>query len=282
VGEETIEQGECIVVKGDETTDPESAEDPTLPQWKAQLLEVRACNENHVYVKVAWLYRPMHDIPSGPTNYHGKYELIPSTEITIIDAASVNGSIKVKYWDEYKDEDVPVAEEYYWRQSYDHLTGTLSSCRQVCICSQPHNPDRPIIQCKHCDQWMHAACLEEAAVNAYKHETAPTNGESNEEVPAVETNEETVVVTPKESTPKATKGKKGKGKGRMVIDDDIAPAPPADKVTATLQVGNQETDASREVSHAKIVITDNRGEEPITEEREIKCLSEECGKTIED
>ena len=270
------------MVKGDSSTDPESAEDPTLPQWKAQLLEVRAFNENHVYVKVAWLYRPDHDIPSGPTNYHGKYELIPSTEISIIDAASVNGSIKVKYWDEYKDDDVPIAEEYYWRQSYDHLTGTLSSCRQVCVCSQPHNPDRLIIQCKHCDQWMHAACLEDATVKAYKDETAQTSGEAAEEPHVVETNEETVVVTPKQSTSKPTKGRKSKNKGAMDAKIDIAPTAPADKVTAAFEVGGRDAENGKEVGQSKIVVTDTRGEEPITQERDIKCLFEECGEPIDD
>jgi len=252
VGEETIEQGECVLVNGDHTTEPASSEDPTLPQWKAQVLEVRAINEAHVYVKLAWLYRPAHDLPNGPTNYHGKYELVPSTEISIIDAASLNGSFKIKYWNEYEDDDVPVAEQYYWRQSCDHLAGTLSACRQVCICSQPHNPDCPIIQCKHCQQWMHATCLEERALEEYKEENPMTNGETDEPTHAVDADTDTIDVGTLRPTPA--------------------------EITSTLEISAEDTEGDG----ARVIITDHRGPETVTEERDMMCLFEECGRRIDD
>lgn len=209
---------------------------------------------NHVYLRVAWLYRPAQDLPTGPTPYHGKYELIPSTEISIIDAASVYGSFKVKYWDEYKDDDVPTAEEYYWRQSYAHISGTLSACRQVCTCSQPHNPDIPILQCKHCQQWMHAECLEKAAVKKYLKEAAAevngTHGESNNE------------------TVDSTAG-----------SIDFHP-----QITATVQTGDrdQEMDSVAGGASTQVILRDDRSGEPSVHELDIKCLFEECGKTIDD
>ena len=115
-----------MLVKGDEDVDHNGETDTTLAQWKAQAHEVRALDENHVYLRVTWLCRPLHDLPGGPANYHGKYELVPSTEMSVIDAMTVNGSFDLKFWDEHDDNDAPLDEQYFWRQSYDKQSGTRS------------------------------------------------------------------------------------------------------------------------------------------------------------
>ncbi|GAB7341571.1 hypothetical protein MBLNU457_7781t1 [Dothideomycetes sp. NU457] len=245
VGEETIQQGECVLVNGDQTTDPENSEDFTLPQWKAQVLEVRALDQNHVYVKVAWLYRPAHDIPGGPTSYHGKYELVPSTEISIIDAASLNGSFKLKFWDEYEDDDVPVAEQYYWRHTCDHLKGTLSPCRQ----------------CKHCEQWLHAACLEEQAVQDYIQQNPMTNGEGDEVESGADSPPE--FPTPDEDT------------------DTIGVVnrtPTAEKISATIDMSAEDAEGAG----VEVTVTDHRRASPVQKEMNLMCLFKECGKRIDD
>lgn len=95
--------------------------------WKAHLHEVRAVDSEHVYLRVAWLNRP-EDLPGGPRAYHGQDELIPSNDMSIIDALSINGSIQVKHWDEYDDESpIPAGEDVFiWRQTYDVRSKTLS------------------------------------------------------------------------------------------------------------------------------------------------------------
>ena len=40
-------------------------------QWKAKVLEVRALDSEHVYIRVAWLNRP-EDLQGGRKAYHGK------------------------------------------------------------------------------------------------------------------------------------------------------------------------------------------------------------------
>lgn len=127
VSEQTFKTGDCVLVKSDEDENIDEKDgDPSLSQWKAQLHEVRAVDENHVYLRVSWLYRPTRDLPSGPKSYHGLYELIPSTEMCIVDAKSINGPLRVKYWDEYKEDEVHDATEYFWRQSIDHLSGAMT------------------------------------------------------------------------------------------------------------------------------------------------------------
>ena len=116
MGSESIAVGQCILVKHD---DSEEAKIDITSQWKAKVLEVRALDSEHVYIRVAWLNRP-EDLDSGRKAYHGKNELIPTNQMDVIDAMAVNGSLEVEHWDE-KDDDVPLMneEQYFWRQTYD-------------------------------------------------------------------------------------------------------------------------------------------------------------------
>ncbi|KAK6431621.1 hypothetical protein LTR95_012216 [Oleoguttula sp. CCFEE 5521] len=166
VGSESIGCGECVLVKHtDETTGPIDYD----AQWKARVLEIRALDQEHVYLRVAWLNRP-EDLDIGRKRYHGKLELIPSNQLDIIDAMAVNGRIEVMHWDELVDDDVkamPEEDQYFWRYTYDFVhTKSFSKLREICVCKTPQNPDELIVSCenKDCGQWMHTKCIAEAAV----------------------------------------------------------------------------------------------------------------------
>ncbi|KAK5120438.1 hypothetical protein LTR85_006377 [Meristemomyces frigidus] len=164
VGSESIAVGECILVKHDDSEDPKI---DTAVQWKARVLEVRALDSEHVYVRVSWLNRP-EDLDTGRKAYHGKNELIPTNQMDIIDAMAVNGILKVYHWNEEDDEsEMPDPEEYFWRQTYDFAnTKTFSKLRSICRDQSPQNPDEMILQCpnKDCRKWMHVKCIAEDAV----------------------------------------------------------------------------------------------------------------------
>lgn len=118
----TLEAGDCVEIKG-ETTE---SGDEDLIHWKAQILEVRAVDENHVYLRIVWLYRPQ-DLPDGPKKYHGIYELVPSNYLQVVNAMTVNKKIIVQRWDENQEDEPPGDDgEYYWRQTFDALTNTAS------------------------------------------------------------------------------------------------------------------------------------------------------------
>ncbi|KAF1343967.1 hypothetical protein BDV97DRAFT_71411 [Delphinella strobiligena] len=153
---ETHEVGSCVFVNhsdnGGETLNPDD-------QWKAQVLEVRALDENHVYLRVAWLEIPS-ELPNGAGRYHAENELIPSNEMAIVDASTVQGGFKISYWDETNDEaPLPDPEEYFWRQGFDKHTRQLSKLREMCECGDPHNPSELIINCDACKKWLHARCI---------------------------------------------------------------------------------------------------------------------------
>ena len=108
VGSESIAVGQCILVKHDDSDDQKI---DVAAQWKAKVLEVRALDSEHVYIRVAWLNRP-EDLDGGRKPYHGKNELIPTNQMDIIDAMAVNGSVDVFHWDE-KDDDSELMTEVF-------------------------------------------------------------------------------------------------------------------------------------------------------------------------
>ncbi|KAM3420317.1 hypothetical protein BST61_g3600 [Cercospora zeina] len=163
VGSESIATGQCILVKHDEATEDMRMESEA--QWKAQVLEVRALDTEHVYIRVAWLNRP-EDLPSGRKPYHGKHELIVSNQMDIIDAMSVNGTLNVVALDDKDDDSAEIEDQYFWRQTYDVVTKKYSELRKICRDKVPANPDQLIIQCSResCRQWLHVKCLAEDAL----------------------------------------------------------------------------------------------------------------------
>lgn len=119
MGSESIATGQCILVKHDSSED---ARMDVAAQWKAKVLEVRALDSEHVYLRVAWLNRP-EDLAGGRKAYHGRNELIPTNEMDIIDAMTVNGSLEVLHWDDDDDTTTVNSEQYFWRQTYDRAGG---------------------------------------------------------------------------------------------------------------------------------------------------------------
>ena len=117
MGNESIAVGQCVLVNHNDSSDDAKIE--VADQWKAKVLEVRALDSEHVYIRLAWLNRP-EDLVSGRKAYHGKSELIPTNEMDVIDAMAINGSFEVAHWDEKDDDSVAMEEDqFFWRQTYD-------------------------------------------------------------------------------------------------------------------------------------------------------------------
>ncbi|KAK0361623.1 hypothetical protein LTR91_022721 [Friedmanniomyces endolithicus] len=175
VGNESIALGECILVKHDMSQDDPRID--SLGQWKAKVLEVRALDPEHVYIRVAWLNRP-EDLAGGRQPHHGKNELIPTNQLDIIDAMTVNGGLNLFEWDDSNDESpMPGIDEYFWRQTYDYAnTKTFSAqkLRKFCRDRKPQNPDEMILQCESpkCRKWMHVDCIVKDAVQRANRGTA--------------------------------------------------------------------------------------------------------------
>ena len=120
---EKISAGECVLVKHEfsEPGEPDS-------YWKAKVLEVRALDTYHVFLRVAWLNRP-EDLPTGRQPQHAADELFPSNEMDVIDATSVEGAIEVMHWDERGSgiSSGSHRQRYYWRHTYNYISKQYSS-----------------------------------------------------------------------------------------------------------------------------------------------------------
>ncbi|KAG9511471.1 hypothetical protein KCV07_g10147, partial [Aureobasidium melanogenum] len=88
IGNQTLSCGDCIFVK---------PQDDSNRDWKAQVHEVRAADEHHVFLRCSWLENPEElpeEVISTPS-YYGKIELVPSNKMDTIDALAVNGHVHV-------------------------------------------------------------------------------------------------------------------------------------------------------------------------------------------
>ncbi|KAF8245905.1 BAH-domain-containing protein, partial [Wilcoxina mikolae CBS 423.85] len=126
--------------------------------WVARVLEIRAEDEAHVYLRVYWMYWP-EELPSGRQYYHGAKELVASNHMEIVDAMTVSGRANVKHWLELdEDEDLP---DLFWRQKFDYPTQSLTDIRQHCRCHKYYNPDHLMVGCPNtkCKIWLHEQCI---------------------------------------------------------------------------------------------------------------------------
>jgi hypothetical protein len=100
----------------------------SLSDWKAKVLEVHTLDAEHVCVRVGWLNRP-EDLKNGRQGHHGKKELMPTNQIDVINALVVSGTFQLKHYDEltaHDQKDTPVEDEYFWKQTFDFTTQSLS------------------------------------------------------------------------------------------------------------------------------------------------------------
>jgi len=254
----------------------------------AKVLEVRAKDNQHVYLRVFWLYWP-DELPNGRQPYHGANEFIMSNAMDIVDAMTVAAPAEVTQWDEEKDEQEDLGQRFF-RQFLDikKLGGPkgseLSAIRQHCICHKYYNPDKTMYKCPHdgCGTWNHEECLIEAILDKTYTRLVEESG------PAANGTEATVLSTktlfpaeklkdlrelqtsssphkPQVATPKSTSKSKKKLNGAnrrqgmfnaKIINGD-----------ETLGKG------------VKVTITDERGQDPETWTEDVECLK--CGKIFD-
>jgi hypothetical protein len=82
----------------------------------------------YVYVRAGWLNRP-EDLKGGRLDHYGKHELVPTNQMDFIDAQAVNGTFELIHYEQLEDYDWKNAsgkDKYFWRQTFDFITKSLS------------------------------------------------------------------------------------------------------------------------------------------------------------
>ncbi|CBX95236.1 hypothetical protein LEMA_P023880.1 [Plenodomus lingam JN3] len=155
-----------------------------IEHWIAKVLEVRAGDSLHVYLRVYWVYRP-EDLPEGRQRHDGECELIVSNHMDIIDAQCVQGAADVIYWDDSPDSSkFPAPDQLYWRQALDitkRKGSQLTKLNTYCVDKKPSNPDESLVQCPSCSIYLHARCLEEHAGKAAYKQHAPAQSKKSKD-----------------------------------------------------------------------------------------------------
>ncbi|KAK6330185.1 hypothetical protein TWF730_004681 [Orbilia blumenaviensis] len=156
-----FKRGDIVEIKRPrETGDPNEKK-----EWIARVLDVRASDKHHVYLRIAWFYWP-EDLPMGRQEYHGRNEVIESNHPDIIVALSVNCLADIKEWDE--DDEEAVFDGLYYRQQFDYISQQLTTPKKICVCEEYYNPDTRLVNCPQCKIWMHEQCITEDAVRRHK------------------------------------------------------------------------------------------------------------------
>lgn len=155
--------GDFVLVKN---LDLEENETQDSSYWVALVVEARASDALHVFLRVFWMYKP-EELPGGRRSYHGAKELIASNHMDIIDAATVDDKASVIHWRE-DNERVELLDplQYFWRQTFDinRKNNYLSDLPLHCIDRKEFNPNDLLIQCDNCKGWLHNQCIEQAAI----------------------------------------------------------------------------------------------------------------------
>ena len=126
INSEEFQVGQIVFVK---KVEEEQDTPDAIQHWLAKVLEVRAGDASHVYLRVFWAYRP-EDLPGGRQPHHGSCELIISNHMDIIEALTVQASASVIYWNDDPDHLALPADQLFYRQSFDvtKKTKPLSVC----------------------------------------------------------------------------------------------------------------------------------------------------------
>lgn len=128
--------------------------------WIGRVVEIRASDQTHVYLRIYWMYWP-NELPMKRQPYHGKKELITSNYFEIIDAQTVSSHAEVYHWKEKDAENIDFKNCLYWRQTLDAYNRPyrLGPVREHCKCKKPMNPDQLMLRCNKCKIWLHDDCV---------------------------------------------------------------------------------------------------------------------------
>lgn len=114
---EEFQVGQIVFVKNSD--EPDAKNPPNAVEgWLAKVLEIRAGDSSHVYLRVFWVYRP-EDLPGGRQAHHASSEVIVSNHMDVIEAVTVQSLAEMVHWNDDPDTLPLPADQLFFRQSYD-------------------------------------------------------------------------------------------------------------------------------------------------------------------
>jgi hypothetical protein len=171
----TQENHEAVAPSSTDPVIPSEEEDVSLEGCGiAKVLECRASDEESVWLRIVWLYRPEDAVDLGGEGrkpWHNTNELIASNHMQLVEAVNCNGKVNVKEWKVDATAEL-TNKDFVWRQTLDILAPPkqrFSKIETYCVCAEPADLSKGLsgsmVQCTNsaCAGWLHTACLCEAA-----------------------------------------------------------------------------------------------------------------------
>jgi hypothetical protein len=111
-------------------------------------------------LKVAWFYRPEEAV-GGRKAFHSARELFRSDHRDWVGAASILGRCRVLDLRAFQALPATSDADFFYRFSYRAATQRFQPRRVpvFCRCEMPYNPDLLMVECAHCVEWFHPACV---------------------------------------------------------------------------------------------------------------------------
>ncbi|KNC50237.1 BAH-PHD domain-containing protein [Thecamonas trahens ATCC 50062] len=143
----------------------------TLP-YLGKLVAIELDETGSVALDMRWYYRP-EETQEGRQFHHGKKEVFSSNHYDRVYVESIECKALVLGLDHYHElhqrlaahsrelvqEGVSADHVYFCRQHYRTDTNTFAPALDVyCSCKRPCNPDKLMIACDACDDWIHGEC----------------------------------------------------------------------------------------------------------------------------
>jgi hypothetical protein len=117
INSEEFQVGQVVFVKNSEGADDKNPPN-AVEGWLAKILEIRAGDSSHVFLRVFWAYRP-EDLPGGRQPHHGSSEIIVSNHMDIIEPLTVQSLAELVHWNDDPDSLPLPMDQLFFRQSYD-------------------------------------------------------------------------------------------------------------------------------------------------------------------
>lgn len=83
---------------------------------------------------------------------------------------TIDGKCRVYSMREYQRLEAVSEDDFYARFLYRSSRGEFrpEAVPVFCVCSEPYNPDRLMVECARCDDWFHPECVGETAAKVAK------------------------------------------------------------------------------------------------------------------
>jgi len=177
-GKTTSEEVARVVIGGDvfQVNDTVLVKAPGSSDHYIGRIVSLAVEDDVAKARLCWYYRPQ-ETRGGRKRFHGVKELFASDHYDWVSVNTIDGKCTVHSMREYQRLEAVSEYDFYARFLYRSSRGEFrpEAVPVFCVCSEPYNPDRLMVECGRCDDWFHPECVGETAakVTKHKHWTCP-------------------------------------------------------------------------------------------------------------